>query len=336
MICNSCGWPATARSSHCRHACASSRIAGDEQGIEREGRVAQPAVAIIPVAHAADLLRQRGCQRGDDRASGSEGQRLERDERAHHGLAPGAADRASLRPSLPPGLGLAQHFSRVAAARLAQVRGIARHHEGDALSFGNLELADGAKILAAQLDRRAQLHCVGARDRAETIRTPPHPGDDSPVVETQDRFRNHRHSACAPLDHAHQVDFAHAFGDRHEIDHRGRSAGAAELGFEDQRVAAVAAAGLMGLGARSDQPAPVIGSAEQRREAGGRIEARHAEPVDRTVEPYQGGGMHVADDRVVLDSTCHRFVLDSNLHRPARARTAGHNFAIELERALCH
>ena len=32
-----------------------------------------------------------------------------------------------------------------------------------------------------------------------------------------------------------------------------------------------------------------------------RIEVRKAEPIDRTVDPDQGYGMHIADDSVVLD-----------------------------------
>ena len=44
------------------------RVTGGQQRLQREHRVAQPAEAVIPVAHAADVLRQRRCRRRDHRA----------------------------------------------------------------------------------------------------------------------------------------------------------------------------------------------------------------------------------------------------------------------------
>ena len=62
-------------------------IAGIEKGQQGEGGVAQPAIAVIPVAGAADLFRQRGGHRRDDAAGGRIGQAFEREQRAHD-LAP--------------------------------------------------------------------------------------------------------------------------------------------------------------------------------------------------------------------------------------------------------
>ena len=44
-------------------------VPGQKQGIQREGRVAQPAVTVVAVAHAARVFGQRGC-RGRDDATG--------------------------------------------------------------------------------------------------------------------------------------------------------------------------------------------------------------------------------------------------------------------------
>src|SRR5262249_15980132 len=49
------------------------------EGEECEGRVAEPAISIIPVALAADLLRERGGGRGHDRPSRRIGQQLQRE-----------------------------------------------------------------------------------------------------------------------------------------------------------------------------------------------------------------------------------------------------------------
>ena len=73
-------------------------VAAAEQGLQRERRVAQPGVAVVPVAHAADLLGQRGGGRRDDRAGRRVGEGLERDERAHDVVAPLALVGAARHP----------------------------------------------------------------------------------------------------------------------------------------------------------------------------------------------------------------------------------------------
>ena len=81
---------------------APRRCSPRHQRVERERRVAQPAVAVVPVADAADPLGQRRGRRGDDAARGRVGERLEGDERAVDELLPLAVVRAALRPLLPP------------------------------------------------------------------------------------------------------------------------------------------------------------------------------------------------------------------------------------------
>src|SRR5262249_5236633 len=49
----------------------------------------------------------------------------------------------------------------------------------------------------------------------------------------------------------------------------------------------------------------MFGLTQQRRKAGFGIEARPAEPIDRTVTPDQRGGAHVSDHRVVFDAGYH-------------------------------
>ena len=57
--------------------------------------------------------------------------------------------------------------------------------------------------------------------------------------------------------------------------------------------------------AGAEQPAAVLRGAEQRGEAGGGVEARQAQPVDRPVLADQGGRAPVTDQCVVLDGECH-------------------------------
>jgi hypothetical protein len=62
-----------------------------EQRVEREGGIAHPRVAVVPVARAAELLGQAGGRGGHDRAGRRVGQQLERKRGAMHHLAPAPA-----------------------------------------------------------------------------------------------------------------------------------------------------------------------------------------------------------------------------------------------------
>src|SRR5262249_47383883 len=91
---------------------------------------------------------------------------------------------------------------------------------------------------------------------------------------------------------------------RHEIDQRGRSVRRLELRLEDQRSFAVLPFDLV-FTFGSDQPAPMLGGAEKRGEAGGRIESWQAEAVDRTVLSNEGPGVAVTDQGVIFDARRH-------------------------------
>ena len=86
--------------------------------------------------------------------------------------------------------------------------------------------------------------------------------------------------------------------------------------LERRAVPDVPAGAPAGLG-RPDQPATVVGAAEQGGEAGGGVEAGQAEPVDRPVLADQGGGAGVADHGVVLDRQGHPATVAGNPDLPA-------------------
>src|SRR5262249_31789866 len=75
------------------------RVAEAYQGIDGEGRVARPGIAVIPMAHAADLFREAGSGGGDDGAGGEEGQEFENERRTGHHLPPAAVVAAGPGPS---------------------------------------------------------------------------------------------------------------------------------------------------------------------------------------------------------------------------------------------
>ena len=110
MICTSAGSPATARSSHCAPGHRLVAVAGVEHREQRQRRVAQPAVAVVPVAHAADPLRQRRRRGGDDPARGRVRQRLQHEQRLVDLLVVVACVRAQAGPVEPVGLGLVERL----------------------------------------------------------------------------------------------------------------------------------------------------------------------------------------------------------------------------------
>ena len=71
------------------------------QRVDDEIRVAQPAVAVVPVALRVRRLRDRGGQRGDDRAGLLEVAQLQRDRGADHRLLPVERDRQRAHPVAP-------------------------------------------------------------------------------------------------------------------------------------------------------------------------------------------------------------------------------------------
>ena len=73
-------------------------IAADHERVECEGRVADPAEAIVPVADAAEMLGQRRRGGGHDPAGGCVGQGFQHDQRSLHLIFPAPLIGASRRP----------------------------------------------------------------------------------------------------------------------------------------------------------------------------------------------------------------------------------------------
>src|SRR6185437_15875963 len=89
------------------------------------------------------------------------------------------------------------------------------------------------------------------------------------------------------------------------VDDAHGASGRVEVGLEYQRPVAVSALDPPHGATRREQPPAMVGGAEERCKASGGIEARSAQPVDRSIAPDQGGRAVVADHRVVFDP--HRF-----------------------------
>ena len=141
-------------------------IAGMHDGEQRQRGVAQPAVAVIPIALAADPLRQRGGGSGDDAAGRPIGQRFQRDHRAAHRIRPLAGRPAYCRPFGPELFRRLQRRGRVVRFRQSLVRARIGQDERNGLALPDDELADRGHVLALDVHRRAQHRHVGTGDRA--------------------------------------------------------------------------------------------------------------------------------------------------------------------------
>ncbi len=83
-----------------------ARRAEAVQCLHREVGIAQPAEAVVPVAAAAGELRDRGGERGQQRAGILEGAQLQRDGGAQHFFLPFERHGEAAHPFLPVGAGL--------------------------------------------------------------------------------------------------------------------------------------------------------------------------------------------------------------------------------------
>ncbi len=283
-------------------------IPGVEQGVQRQRRVAQPAMPVIPIAAAAQLFGQRGRRRGDDPAGGLECQQLQRDQRAHHrvtGAVARSVPMAALGPLLPPRDGAVHAFDPVGHEPGRAVRAVIRQGERHDAPGMHRKARRRLHVVAFQLDGRVQLDGVRPGDGVESVVAPPHPRHALAVVKAQDQLHVHLHMAGLAAHDAHDIHPLVVVAERHEVLHQHRSRAGFETGFQHCGVGHVAARRGADLAVRRNEPASMALVAQQRGKARGRIEVRQAQPVDRTVPRDQRRGQHVADEAVILERFGH-------------------------------
>jgi hypothetical protein len=174
-------------------------------------------------------------------------------------------------------------------------------HERHGRTLADAEFADRGEILTVQLDRRAQLQGIRPGNGADAEVLPPDPRHDRAVAEAHDQLHAHRHLAAHGAHQADHVDVVLVVGERHEVGHGDRARRGLERGLEDGGAGQIAPFRPFGRILRRDQPAPVLGRAEQRGKAGIRIKVRQTQPVNRAVTADQRPGYHVPDEAVAFD-----------------------------------
>ena len=309
-------------------------VPGVDQRLDGQGGVAQPAVAVVPVPLAAELLGQRGGRGGDDAARLLVGHQAEREQRA--------ADDVHVRHVVvalrcPGGVGGDRRLDRTVRARRRPVVGRdPGHREGQLVPGLDRELVDVAVAVGDRQTRPAQHELVRAGDGGDHLLAvdlaAPHPGRDGAVVHPDHPLVPEPHRAADARQPAYDV--GPVVAGRHHVEQGDRAGVRGEGGLEGGGVSDVLSRHLV-AGRRLELPVPVVVVAEQAREAGGRVEPRQAEPVDRAVLADQRGGVPVADEGIVLDRQRH--VGNSSLvrhrHQDARKGEPPAAQALDLLRA---
>ena len=232
-------------------------VAPDHERIDGEARVAQPTVAVVPVAHAAQCLGERGRERGDHAAGRLVSEALEGEKRAHEGILERALVGAAAYPLLPACFGLAQLFFDVESGWRRPVRGMPGELKGQTLAFLDPQIASHARVRVFHGRGHAQRHRIGADRELEPACHAGEPGLVRAIPKAHVEQHLDRHFAIEALQQAHHVA-SPAVREWHEVDDAQRTSVAQEIGLEDEGVAAVALLDLAdGLGG-ADGPAAML------------------------------------------------------------------------------
>ena len=261
------------------------------------------AVPIVPVAHAAQILRQRSCGGRGDSSRRRVGQRLEGDERAQHIFTKLPVIGATSRPIAPPAIGLLDGPPRIDRRRYVFVRRVPDQREKLALPGRDHEIGGRLEIMILQMHRRDQLQVIGPGDRGKAGLDPSHPRNNGAIIEANDQLHRHPHLPALPLDDANHI--RRLCPHRHAVDHRDGAVGCFVFGFEHERTFSIASARRLNFADRGQQPPPTLRAAEQCGKTGAGIKARQAEPIDGAVAANERRSMAVADEGIVFDMRRH-------------------------------
>src|SRR5580698_4102369 len=183
-------------------------VAGGGHGEKGEGSVAQPAVAVVPVAHAADGFRQRCGDGGDETAGGTKGHGLEGDKRALDLVGVLALVLEARGPVGPEVLGVAQGVFGADGFGIGPVGSAIREGEPDALALADSEVGDGLEVFAVNGNGAAEEDNCGTRDGANAVGNGVercNPGNGAAVVEAQGERQVQVHRTANAFDDADKV-----------------------------------------------------------------------------------------------------------------------------------
>ena len=176
-------------------------------------------------------------------------------------------------------------------------------YEADAVAFANVELGGGIKSFLPERDVGVENCEIGpdAPDRAMPIDL--HQCRDEAVSEAQGKLHADRDLAANADNLANEARLSLA--DRHEIYDAHGTTVDAELSLNREGIRAIAPRRAFARAAWRNHPPAVLLVANERCQAGIGVEARPAQPVDRSVFADQCGRLAIADQAVIFKAGCH-------------------------------
>ena len=293
---------------------------------QREGRVAYPAEAVVPVPFAARCLGQRGGRRGGDGPGGREGQALKGQGAARQVAAPAVIGEAAVgQPVLPVVRGPHQPLVGVfVAVRYAAAPGQraetgvaclqqrpgpgARSLQAEAHVRGQLE----RQVKAGRLDDRLGVAAVGMLPSCLL----------APVVKHRHTVHRELHVAVHAAHHAQQHVLSVVVGGRPDVraalgmlmpprahdqtvPHDDPALAAIPAGFQHHGPRQVAPVGRH-VNIVGTEPEPSGVPVQHRAEDARAVHPRQAHPLDRSAGRHQRGDLAVGQERVVRDRRVRR------------------------------
>ena len=292
-----------------------------EQHLEGQRRVAQPDVPVVPVAHAAELLRQARRRGGDDAAGVLVGERPQHEQRPAHLRRRSTGD---VHVRRDPVAATSRWCAVMPAdtsggSRRLPVRRVPGHRDVDGVALVHSEMRHVAVVVRGEL-RAADDDGVRTGDgddgAAVLLGTLTDPRERRRIAEPDAQLLHHVHRAADSDDAAHQVGAAVA--ERHQVGDLDLAGLGHPPGHQHEGVLDIPPAGAHHAVLGSQQPATVVLVAQQRAERGRRVEPGQAQPVDASVPPDHGAGVAVTDECVIL--YLHRH---ASLLHPARCAWSG-------------
>src|SRR5215207_3176119 len=289
---------------------------------EHEGRVAQPAVAVVPVALTAGCLGQRGRRRGDHRPGRSVGQPLQRERGPLQVDLPGVIREATAAcPLVPEGPRLGQPDLRLVIRRRRGViapaeraeRGFARAHGG--LRSRAMPLESHAQI-GAKAQRRLDPLCLADGVPIRLSDVPPRSraaaivecglAVDLDVDETVQAAEDAEQDVLG-LTVARRADIplravfvVTPRPDQQNVVHLEPAGGRAPRRLQDHRSRQVATTGRDGPVDRPDAKPPRV-AVENRREDARPVHLRQRQPLDAPAGRDERADLAVGEQGVVRD-----------------------------------
>src|SRR5262249_13739328 len=275
------------------------------QPIQRERRIPDPGVAVIPVAHATDLLRETagGCR--DHGPGRREGQELEHHGRAVHEFTPAPGMAEGSQP-LPP---VVQGFGQEGLPRQA------RFQEGPVMSI--LQVLQDKRGALARLQHKfdhyslgvtgqreatdqGELHRAGSEDRAASFEH--HLVWTPGKVECWLTFQAEADGATDSTHHAHNLmGLAPLFGlfNGHEVHHLTHPLDAEKAGQQDTAVWQVHLFVLLVVQGGDLEEATFLVVQDGGKKTG-RVKVWQAAPVDRAIDPDQSYSVESANHPIAF------------------------------------